>query len=107
MDCLRNIAYRWFPSIFKIEEAKQEKLKEQIKFIQSIVEAKDRMNEHLVQGLKARKLEYDLLGSKYQTALGILSQYIEKYGRIQGEETETQDDREAAGGAKGGQGTQA
>ena len=94
MNCLVILAHKWLPFLYEKEVAKQEELKNKIDFLKSVIDAKERMNEHLVQGIKQRKLEYDFLASRYQKAIQKLSQYIENDDRPK--ETEEKNDSKTA-----------
>lgn len=94
MECVRRLNERMLSFLFEKERKEHE---ETVKQLMSVIRAKDRMCDHLENGIKERKAAYDLLSSKYQRALSKLSEYIETDERRR--RTECPD-----GNARGGSG---
>ena len=104
MSCFNRLIHQYYPTLFEAEEERIKDLSNALEEAQGVIKAKHRMGDFLENEMKLQKAHYDHLSSKYQNALSKLSQYIEKYGAIQGCQTQAKDDGKIVGNPKKSEG---
>lgn len=97
MSCLESLIRKYWPSLFENENKEIKNLKQQIDEKDQIIDAKNRMGDHLENTIKLQRANYDDLSSRYQRAILKLSEYIEKYEREEGDQAKEEDDGKIAG----------